>query len=354
MSQAELARRTGLTPKHINQVMQGTASISADVAQRLALVTGTSASWWTRLEADYRSEQARLAQIGFLSDAADWVRALPVAELVRSGHLPETANSIGERALQLLAFFRVATVNAFESMWDQPLAAFRQSRAYDIDRYAVAAWLRIGEIEAERIAATEFSARKLRASLPRLRRLTAKETSDVVADITALGAEAGLRIVFIPEIKGARAYGVTRWLSATEPVIQLSLRGKTRNRMWETLFHEIGHVLLHERKAMFVETDDDVTVGAEEQAETFSKDQLIPPTATDRLWSLRTVDDAIEFSKEIGVGADIVISRAQAEGIFTRSQGSTLLRPLFLQEDESEQPRKNGRLQRRTRDDDNG
>ena len=46
MSQAELARRTGLTPKHVNQVLQGLASLSSDVAQRLEYATGTPSRWW--------------------------------------------------------------------------------------------------------------------------------------------------------------------------------------------------------------------------------------------------------------------------------------------------------------------
>jgi transcriptional regulator with XRE-family HTH domain len=43
---AEFARRTGLTTKHVNQVMQGVASLSAEVAQRLEYATGTPSWWW--------------------------------------------------------------------------------------------------------------------------------------------------------------------------------------------------------------------------------------------------------------------------------------------------------------------
>ena len=60
MSQVELARRTGLTTKHVNQVVQGVASLSADVAQRLEFVTGVPTPVWLRLEADYRSARSRL------------------------------------------------------------------------------------------------------------------------------------------------------------------------------------------------------------------------------------------------------------------------------------------------------
>jgi len=32
----------------------------------------------------------------------------------------------------------------------------------------------------------------------------------------------------------------------------LSLRGKTDDQLWFTLFHEIGHVLLHDTRSLFL------------------------------------------------------------------------------------------------------
>src|SRR5690349_13702758 len=89
MSQAEFARRTGLTPKHVNQVMQGVASLSAEVAQRLEYATGTPSWWWLRLEADYRDALTRLNQRETLAPDVEWVDTMPVAELVRHGVLPK-------------------------------------------------------------------------------------------------------------------------------------------------------------------------------------------------------------------------------------------------------------------------
>jgi hypothetical protein len=40
LSQRDLARRTSLSPKHVNRLLQGVVPLSADIAQRLELVTG--------------------------------------------------------------------------------------------------------------------------------------------------------------------------------------------------------------------------------------------------------------------------------------------------------------------------
>ena len=62
MDQRELAQRTGLSVKHINQVIKGVASITQYTAIRLERVTVVPARMLNSLEADYRERLARLAE----------------------------------------------------------------------------------------------------------------------------------------------------------------------------------------------------------------------------------------------------------------------------------------------------
>lgn len=59
ISQAELARRTGLSTKHVNQTIKGENGVSADVALLLERETGIPAAAWNRLDAAWRDSQAR-------------------------------------------------------------------------------------------------------------------------------------------------------------------------------------------------------------------------------------------------------------------------------------------------------
>lgn len=59
MSQAELCRRTGLSTKHVNQVVKGAIGVSADIALRLERETGIPAAAWNRLDAAWRDRLAR-------------------------------------------------------------------------------------------------------------------------------------------------------------------------------------------------------------------------------------------------------------------------------------------------------
>ena len=50
--QAELAERTGLTSKHVNQIVKDKAGISGDVAVLLERALDIPTQFWTRLDAD--------------------------------------------------------------------------------------------------------------------------------------------------------------------------------------------------------------------------------------------------------------------------------------------------------------
>ena len=61
IDQPELAVRSGLSAKEINQIIEGVAPITHDIAIRLEHATGVPARMWNNLEANYQEQRARLA-----------------------------------------------------------------------------------------------------------------------------------------------------------------------------------------------------------------------------------------------------------------------------------------------------
>ena len=87
MSQADLSRRTGLSAKHINQIVQGTAPISPDTALALERVVGVPARFWNALEGNYQARAIKLRERVVSDDDAIWLKELPIKELVARGWL---------------------------------------------------------------------------------------------------------------------------------------------------------------------------------------------------------------------------------------------------------------------------
>jgi HTH-type transcriptional regulator/antitoxin HigA len=329
MTQAELALRTGLTTKHLSQVTNGLVALTPDVALRLEYATGVPARWWNRLEADFRSAQTRLLQEQAAGEHDKWVRRMPVRHLVRLGALPASPDDTPSRLGQLLSFFGVATPDAYDALWARPAAAFKQSSAHPVDGDAVAAWLRMGELAADTAATGPFDSAALRSALPALRALTREPLVRAWPQARDLLASCGVAVVLVPEVPGARAYGACRWRAGT-PLVQLSLRGKTDDAFWRTLFHELGHVLLHGRRASFVEFDDDADMaagdGPEAEADRFADERLFADLDDDALAAIRTDDDAAAAADAAGIGAGLVVARLHALGLWDRRRGGALRR----------------------------
>ena len=64
MSQKELADRTGITKKTVQEIVQGRASLSAPAAVALEKVLGIKATFWLNLQAGYKADLARIEAQG--------------------------------------------------------------------------------------------------------------------------------------------------------------------------------------------------------------------------------------------------------------------------------------------------
>lgn len=53
ISQNQLGRGLGVSPRRINEIIHGKRSVSADTALRLSVYFGNSASFWMGLQMDY-------------------------------------------------------------------------------------------------------------------------------------------------------------------------------------------------------------------------------------------------------------------------------------------------------------
>ena len=60
ITQRELARRTGLSEKHISHLVNGDVLLTARTALLLEAALNVPASFWLRLEATYREKLARI------------------------------------------------------------------------------------------------------------------------------------------------------------------------------------------------------------------------------------------------------------------------------------------------------
>jgi HTH-type transcriptional regulator/antitoxin HigA len=318
LTQTELAQRLGVSLKHVNQVLRGTAPISAELALGLESVLGAPADFWLKRESLYRGDVARQERRSEFSKAVEWASKFPLAELREHDLVPKDAQG-PDLVEALLRFFGVAS----PAQLAEPEVAFRKSLKFESDASALRAWLRWGDILAGAIDCEPYDEAEFRLALEKIRGLTRLDPEEWDEPFRDLCARAGVAVVITPTFKKVRAHGATRWVSPKKAVVQLSLRYRWEDIFWFSFFHEAAHVLLHRKKQLFIEPKyasdrqllDPELKKLEAEADRSAADTLIPRRLARGLSTISPGDhDAVvSYAEGLGVSPAIVVGRLQHE-----------------------------------------
>lgn len=317
MSQAELARRMGRPVQAISEIANGSKSITPDTALQLEQVLGVPAHIWTGLEAEYQLTKARSEAAEQVEQETDLAVRFPYLEIAKLGWVKPTRKR-SEKVMELRRFFAVASLHNLQGVRAYA-PAFRQSAKNEVSHEALVAWLRGGVLVAEKIETKQFDSEKARTALQALRRLTREEPEVFLPKLKQVLAEAGIAFVLLPHFPKTYTNGATFWLNPNKAVLMMTIRGSWADIFWFSLFHELGHILLHDKRHAFLEDglDDPRWKKQEEEADKFSQKTLIPPALYRAFVSTGhfTSTSIASFAGEIDIAPEIVAGRLQHDGL---------------------------------------
>ena len=321
MSKDELARRMRRPAAKLSAVFKGGKAITPDTALQLEKVVGVPAHIWLGLEAEYRLSLARRqsdAEVARLKEESKLATAYCYGRLAKLGAVAPTTKPLVKVA-ELQRFFGVASLAAIPEVRRYQVAfrlgvAGRHRRSPE----ALSSWLRLGEIEARRRDCAAFDKKLLESSLPALRAMTAQAPEVFGPALSAVLAESGVALVMCPHFRGTRVHGATFWLGQDKAALMMTIRGAWADIFWFSLFHELGHILMHGRQEVILENDDadPALQGREDEADRFAGDFLVPRQDYLRFVASGRFSQARvgAFASEVGIDAGIVVGRLQHDG----------------------------------------
>jgi len=339
MTKDELARRMGRPASKLSAIFNGTKAITPDTAMQLEKVVGVPANIWLGLESEYRLTLARKSEEEQLTEEIKLLTPFCYSELAKLGFVKKLS-ARREKVRELQRFFGVASLDSVLEV-RRYQAAFRVGKAGTAPTkpHAVASWLRMGELRAREVVCRLFDRAQLVSSLDKIRAMTLMQPEEFQGRLTKLLAKCGVALVISPHFAGTKAHGATFWLDRDKAVLMLTIRGRWADIFWFSLFHELGHILLHGRRDIFIENESFSAEQQvrEEEADAFARDVLISPSDYERF-----VDggnfypQAISaFARKIGIDAGIVVGRLQHDGLL-RSEWGNKLRTRYAWAEEAE------------------
>lgn len=328
LKQADVAARLDIQESVLSDLIRGKRAITPETARGLELVLGIPMAFWLKAEARYREHLARIEEAGRYSAWLDWAEGFPLVQMMKLGWLPRIpANDGVGRVRVLLAFLRVASPDAWEASYMRLKIAYRKTTAFPADRSHLGAWLQQGERQARSRGLPAYAPDAFREALLQARQLAGQPGDVPLESVQQLFRGCGVGLEYVPALPKSRAAGATRWLDPTSPLIQLSLRGKTDDLYWFTLFHETAHVLKHGHSEVLAALDD-TEDRREIEANEWATNQLIPADAwrgfiDSGTFSLARIKD---FAAEVGIAPGVVVGRLQKEGHLRQTTGNQLKR----------------------------
>ena len=244
-SQAEFARRAGLTPKLVSDILNGKNPVTPDTAMKLERVLGLKAEIWLSLQSSWDLFQAREKERAPAPETKSWLSNFPIKELKARKLLPEASDE-GELLNALLKLFGIGTPAAYQSKLSSLAVQHRQSKAHISLPDHVFTWLMLGELEARKRDMPMFDLASFTEVVREIRGLTREVPEVFEPRMKMLCRQAGVALVLVKPLGEIRLFGSARWIDGNQrAIIQMSLRMKTNDHFWWTFFHECGHIALH-------------------------------------------------------------------------------------------------------------
>ena len=264
MSGREFAIRTGKPEKTISNIINGKSRITKETADSFEIVTGISSAYLLRFQANYDSALTRVSQKDPLEYQWEcWGALFPYNDMTKKGWVPK-ATTRAEKMRNLLRFFSLTHQAAYASQYENLIAGVHYRLSGNVKRtpYGISSWIRRGEILANNIEVSEYSPQKATDSIPLFKKaLFEKDT----CHLSELCRQVGIILVFVENIPSASISGAVKKKENT-PIIMLSGKGRTLDKLVFNFFHELGHILLdHVDKKILVDDIEDRQDSLEER-----------------------------------------------------------------------------------------
>lgn len=231
--QRDLAYILGCHEQAITLIISGKRGISPEMAKALAASFNVSPEFFLNLQRSYDLALARDPDPG-ISRRARLQSSYPIREMIRRGWVSDADPANLE--LQMARFFDGSTA---EDIPHLPFAG-KKPRYAEVPPPQLAWVFRVRQI-ARSITVAEYSSKKLKAALPKLRQLLTNP--EAIRDVPRILAGCGVRFVLVEALPQGKIDGACLWLDPDSPAIGMSLRYDRIDNFWFVLRHEIEHVL---------------------------------------------------------------------------------------------------------------
>ncbi|MEI4480946.1 MULTISPECIES: ImmA/IrrE family metallo-endopeptidase [unclassified Phyllobacterium] len=299
----------------LRSLLDGSREIDESVAHNLSSVVGATATFWISRQRNFEAAVGRVVNSVSENEVSDFIATIPSPQGKTPARMSEARRAAEIR--KRLVYFSVCNLDMWRKRYGRLIenTSFRSSDAYVTNQDAVLLWLRRGELEADLIDTKPWQPGNLQDRLHAIKKLSLQKLPELfLPKLRKLLAEAGVALTVVKAPSGCRASGATQLVAPDKAMLLMSFRHRADDQFWFTLFHEIGHLLLHKAHT-FVDSDLDSVDIWEDEANGFAKKCIIPEERTAEFEELPAEKTAVlRFSASLRMAPGLTVGQLQKRG----------------------------------------
>lgn len=312
MLQEELAIRTGVSAKHISEVVNGKKRITASFAKSLEYVFGMPTSFWLNLQNIYDKEILEFEEQREITEN-EFEILERLKKIVKYCEELNFINKNNNKVAQIIELRNLLRVNKLEYIAKLPInqIAFRGSKAIDVDIYVLYAWQRICELYADKVEVKkDYDVEELKLNIPNIKNAMFLEANSMIKELKEIFSKCGIAFEVVKNFPGAPVQGFIK-KKENKVILCMTIRQSFADIFWFTLFHEIGHLINGEITNQYLDyTFSDSE--EEKKADDFASNILINENQYKEFIKGNINEKTIkEFAKSQNVKEFIIVGRLQ-------------------------------------------
>lgn len=314
ISQNILAILTGVSPKHVSNILSSKADISVSYAKKLEYVLGIEAQFWINLQSNYDREVFEYEE----------ANSIKKEELVLIKHFKEAIKDyisyglINENDPEYIIVLKLRSILGVSNLCNISkisLAAAYRIDSKSINKFVLLSWQKMCEIKNKDIEIkNELNIELLKNSIDDIKETMFLEPNEMKKKLKKIFSKCGIIFDIVKNYTGAPVQGYIKELYGNKLLLCMTLRMKYIDVFWFTLMHEIAHILNGDTKNTFIDFDDRNNEN-EKKADSFAKEALIDPKLYDEFlyennYSIQSIN---VFSNRCKIDSSIVVGRLLKE-----------------------------------------
>lgn len=269
ISQSEFALRLGITQKHMNEILNGKANITLEMAGNIERLTGIDSKFITNIENTRKLKNSILEQYGSIENLKKSIeKEFQVKELKKNNWLvfKDEKNAM-QIAIDLLDFLKIKDFSVIESLQNQILF---KKKGEDINKIAL--WIAHCDETIKNQAVEEYNHYNLLYLIADLKKY-AYDNELKIEEIQKILNTYGIYFACEKTLRGSKIRGCFK-VKVKHPAIYLTDNYAGKDSFFFELFHELGHC-----KSDFNEAQSKIIIDGndekEEKADKFALNNMI-------------------------------------------------------------------------------